>query len=301
VLDSRFAWTCLLVATLVMLAGPWLRLRSFRELLARMLAVPLLVVLPFLAWSLSFAMLEPHWPGSARAGWTSCLLTTGYVWLPAVLWASAAMYAAASLGVTSPAWVRTGLLVGCLTSLFSTIAAAWMFRTPQTGEMPEAAALLLWPGLTCVAHATALAIAIRSAPLGLRAALTACATTLALIAANVGAAMARVDRTVYQEPPTGCYVVTAATRGHRRLVRPLREERRGDGFVLVNRQLIVLRELEARWAASWPRSHAVARRAYDTIGPAVARRLRSPWAADAAYLSLKPLEWAAAWWIARRR
>ena len=40
-----------------------------------------------------------------------------------------------------------------------------------------------------------------------------------------------------------------------------------------------------------PRLHCFCRTGYDKIGQALARRITSPWAADAAYVMLKPVEW----------
>jgi hypothetical protein len=79
------------------------------------------------------------------------------------------------------------------------------------------------------------------------------------------------------EPGDGCYVATAAARGHRWLV--------GDA------QLATFKTAEHALQARLPRLHRALRAAYDRLGPPVARRVVSPWLADLAYLSLKPGEW----------
>ncbi|MDA8745526.1 hypothetical protein N9N28_12910 [Rubripirellula amarantea] len=80
-------------------------------------------------------------------------------------------------------------------------------------------------------------------------------------------------------PPSSCYVVTAASRGH---------------VWLVNKnQLVALKMFELVLQARHPRTHRMLRLAYDRIGPALARRISNPWLADVAYLLLKPVEWLA--------
>ncbi len=90
-----------------------------------------------------------------------------------------------------------------------------------------------------------------------------------------------------------CYIATAAAHGHRRLV-GRRIEFVANGSVLpVNDQLRTLKAAELVLAHTMPRLHAVIRRAYDRVGPLLARLLVRPTLADAAYLTLKPCEWAA--------
>ncbi|HET6430490.1 MAG TPA: DUF6688 family protein [Phycisphaerae bacterium] len=106
---------------------------------------------------------------------------------------------------------------------------------------------------------------------------------------KVLAAMARYEAFRYKAP-SDCFVVSAAARGHRRFVGSAIDP---AGGVPVNRQLARLRAFEGRLRARWPRVHRPLRRLYNIVGPAVARRLRSPWAADIVYVLLKPVEWAA--------
>jgi hypothetical protein len=93
--------------------------------------------------------------------------------------------------------------------------------------------------------------------------------------------------------PPQCYVCTAAVRGHARFVgsRPVAAP---DGRIAsVNDQLQTLKAAELALAIATPRFHRRLRRLYNHIGPPIARRLRNPWLADAAYVSLKPAEWLA--------
>ena len=261
-------------------------------LLARMAAVPAVVLLPLVGYLASVLdpMFEPWWAEAAPAGWSTCLTTTGEAWLPAVLWASAAMYAAAGMGRLDAAWIRLGLLLGCLASGFLTVAAWERGRAGDGGSALEYTAL---PAATLLAHGIALALALRARRLPLRTILGTAVAGGALAAANIGAAIGRFDRLPYQTPPLSCWIVTAATCGHAWVVRPLRVEWRRGVPVRVNRQLLAFRAFEAAWRAASPRTHAVVRRLYGVVGPRLARRLTSPWAADATYVLLKPLEWIA--------
>lgn len=94
-------------------------------------------------------------------------------------------------------------------------------------------------------------------------------------------------------PPTDCYVSTAAARGHRRVVRSAVVVGHDGRRRRVNDQMRVLKAAELALRAGWPRAHRVCRRLYDRLGPPLARRLRYAWMADLAYLALKPAEWLA--------
>ena len=90
--------------------------------------------------------------------------------------------------------------------------------------------------------------------------------------------------------PGNCYVATAACRGHQRLVRSSDSE---CGYTF-NQQLQTLKALELALQTLTPDLHRRLRRVYDVVGAKIAGRLRARWAADLTYLSLKPIEWAAA-------
>lgn len=92
--------------------------------------------------------------------------------------------------------------------------------------------------------------------------------------------------------PEEChYLCTVAARGHRFLVRPERVGKRGGVPILVNRQLAIANAFEDLLHERWPRFGRWARRTYDRFGLPVSRYIRSPWAADAVYLAMKPFEW----------
>lgn len=102
--------------------------------------------------------------------------------------------------------------------------------------------------------------------------------------------MGEVYASLPTQPPE-CYVATAAASGHPRLVQSWPAAARDGRPFRVNRQLQRGKCTELALQIAWPAGHRFLRRAYDAFGPRLARRLRHPLLADAAYLLLKPLEW----------
>lgn len=96
-------------------------------------------------------------------------------------------------------------------------------------------------------------------------------------------------QTIYTD---GHYLCTVAAGGHRRVVKPLRSGKRHGHAVLVNRQLCVANAFEQLLEERTPRFHRAVRGFYDRAGYPIARHLHSPYAADAVYFLMKPLEWA---------
>ena len=87
------------------------------------------------------------------------------------------------------------------------------------------------------------------------------------------------------------YLCTVAAGGHRRLVKPLRMGERRGHPVIVNRQLCIANAFEQVLEERLPRLHRPIRAFYDRYGFPLARHIHSPYAADAIYLLMKPLEW----------
>jgi hypothetical protein len=90
-----------------------------------------------------------------------------------------------------------------------------------------------------------------------------------------------------------CFVCTAAARGHQQLVGSEPVFINESIVVWINRQLRVLKAAELAMVIVAPCTHRSIRRVYNLIGPGVAARMSNRWAADAAYLALKPTEWIA--------
>jgi hypothetical protein len=87
------------------------------------------------------------------------------------------------------------------------------------------------------------------------------------------------------------YLCTVSAGGHRKLVKPLRVGQRHGHRVLVNRQLCIANAFEQLLQERVPRFHRAVRGFYDRFGYPIARHIRSPYAADAIWLLMKPLEW----------
>ena len=87
------------------------------------------------------------------------------------------------------------------------------------------------------------------------------------------------------------YLCTVAAGGHRKVVKPLRMGVRHGHSVVVNRQLCVANAFEQILEERTPRFHRAVRKFYDTYGFPIAKKIRSPYAADVVYILMKPLEW----------
>lgn len=91
--------------------------------------------------------------------------------------------------------------------------------------------------------------------------------------------------------PSQCYVATAAAKGHSQYVGSITTQTTSGDVVIVNLQLQYLKCAELAVKTIFPRLHHSIRKVYDLVGPRCVRWLRHPLAADAAYTSLKPIEW----------
>ena len=92
---------------------------------------------------------------------------------------------------------------------------------------------------------------------------------------------------------TSCYIATAASHGHDRLVGPRIVIYAKGKSITVTKQLLTLKCGELAIQSKSPRFHEYLRKVYDTLGPPLARILVvHPLLADFAYLTLKPFEWA---------
>lgn len=87
------------------------------------------------------------------------------------------------------------------------------------------------------------------------------------------------------------YLCTVAAGGHKRVVKPLRLGMRHGHEVVVNRQLCIANAFEQILEKKTPKLHSKIRHFYDKYGYPIARHIRSPFAADAIYFVMKPLEW----------
>ncbi|MEN1680481.1 MAG: DUF6688 family protein [Planctomycetota bacterium] len=160
------------------------------------------------------------------------------------------------------------------------------------------AIFVFFGGLLSMFFATPLALAtygwqtyrfVRSNPGGWRVSLSSLMLIFTWLSANVAAWTFAYRRAVQDyatlptEQPDGCFIASAAARGHRRVV--------GADASGVNRQLRTLKAGEVVLRQASPPLHRRCRWVYNRFAPPVARRLANPWLATAAYLALKPAEW----------
>ncbi len=256
-------------------AGPVPGLRAAVE-------VGLLMLFPAAYFLLSAAMV-PDWKGGARAGWLDGFHEGKLALSPLVLWAVVAAWADAVLPAppARPAWRTLGLLAGALTAGVCLLIGLFI----HGGDQPP---LMVVPVLTAAHYARLAARALRAAPPGPGPLAGLGALGLSLF----GGALVwshRVYTELPDEPPD-CFVVTAASRGHTALVGPLEPVWRGGRLRAANAQLRELWAFEDRWAARWPRSHRAVRAVYAVVGPWVAARARSRWAADLLFVVLWPVQ-----------
>lgn len=290
------AWV-LSIAVLVWLAlavVPALHARSWQPLRPALGRVFLLVIVPLPIFLLS-VFLSPHDKRSCALGWVDCFFATKLWLTPLVLWAVAAMYERDILGRTRspPAWVWAGLVWGVSVSGACLLHFALLMFVHTNGHPAGIFAFggfLLFLLVPCYVHAWFLwrlrALWLRARPPLVR--------FLALLAVGLPCWVAAIvhARRLYAGLPetSGCFVVTAASRGHPGLVGSPQPVLHAGQVRRATQQLATFWALEAAWQRRSPASHAIFRRFYNRVGPRVARRIRHPWQADLVFLLLKPLE-----------
>lgn len=89
----------------------------------------------------------------------------------------------------------------------------------------------------------------------------------------------------------GHYLCTVTSRGHKKLVKPIRAGLRGGERIPVNRQLLIANAFENILEQYVPTFHQAIRSFYDRYGYPISRHINSKWSADIIYLIMKPLEW----------
>lgn len=245
------------------------------------------VMLPLFIFFFS-AFLSPESKASAHHGWIDCFYQGKLALTPFVLWATAALFLRENQWIQPDRRLITfGLLNGAMIA-----AVCCVFGVAVTIKEPIGMKLFLlvpfytavWNGVRAIqgmgrsrpdymAHAVAIG---GSVPFWIG-----------------SLAWARWIYASLPDNPPDCFVVTAATRGHEAFVGPFVEVMHRGRTRRANRQLATLWELESRWSAGAPKSHAVFRGLYNRVGPVIAARIRSPWLADAAFVALKPVEMAA--------
>lgn len=300
-MDHRDAFSLLLKVCFFTLilgipAAPAVLQRSWRVFLLGVPKMLLGVYVPLWVFVFSAAA-APEWKGAAQLGWLSCFCVGKLVLLPWVLWAAASFYALEVCQVTNRLrpWIVLGYFQGAVVAGVSLVSGLeWLLKPYDP--------VLWWlavPGYVA-AYFTLRTLQLvhesNTAPL------TLLKAWLAGILLWFGAFYYswKTFSQLPDEPPQGCFVVTAASLGHPQLVGPFVSHERHGRVRSVNHQLLTFWAFEQRWQATAPRTHRAFRRVYNVAGRRLARCLGNPWLADAAYLALKPAEWLAAFTLPRR-
>lgn len=180
-------------------------------------------------------------------------------------------------------------LITCLfISIFFTIGTV----NGITAGTPNGSAAFLFPGSAACAYGYGLCLLIQRQGLPRIAGkcwllLFAWVVTLAL---TVLTAIVRTRHMVDELPeePTGCFIVTAACKGHPFLVGSYLCDKTDRQS---NHQLDSFRKFEQWLEGNAPKLHQTARQKYNIVGPMIARKITHRWQANLTYLALKPMEW----------
>jgi len=273
--------------SILLSAPPAIRKRSWLAFVIALLKTGLGIALPVVTFFLS-AFLVPEWKGDCAFGWIGSFHLGKLILTPLVVWASCAFYRAHICPSTQPTspWIRRGLLTGVLTSgtcfliglfiLDHYLVLAWGMAIPFY--------TFLWYAWLC-------------AKPSMRNDLRKADGFFSLIASLpfwFGSLLAswKYHMSLPDNPPD-CFIVTAASSGHRQIVGTNITIQRAGKCRTVNQQLMTFWTLEQTWSKHAPQTHHIFRAIYNRLGSRIAKRITNPFIADLVYLCLKPFEWGA--------
>ncbi len=282
----EFIWIILLPILVFLVFWPLAFERTWQRFFLSLLFNTFGIALPLFVFAFSSAMV-PEWKGACHFGWLSCFIGTKLALSPIVLLASAALYRIEILPFQPPAprWVEIGLFLGAIVATVCTVYGVVVLHEWKNIWF------WLWmsvPFYVSVWYGVRTKQFLRTSDWGIRTYLYSLLGSLPFWLWSCWWSFTTYEKLPENAPD--CFVVTAAGRGHRGLVGPFTEFSHGGRRLAANRQLITFWTLEDRWRVRSPGSHRLFRRAYNRLGPHLARRIRSPWLADAVWLALKPLE-----------
>lgn len=272
----------ILVLILLALGAPvGIAKNSWLRLIGAMVMSFFVVVLPLFVFFLSAFML-PEWKGACRFEWLDCFIVGKLALTPFVLVATASLYRVEVLGEKQLAdrWPVVGIYLGAIVAsvclLFGLTCLRWQWW-------------MLVPLYVAVWYAIRAVMLMVKSPVGFWPYFLSTLGTIPFWLISW-----EWSKNVYEslpnQAPEGCFVVTAAGRGHRKFVGPFVEIERNGRRLRANQQLVTLWQFEKLWREKSPRSHRIFRQFYNRLGPRIAARIRSPWLADAVFLALKPAE-----------
>lgn len=247
------------------------------------------VLIPLIVFLLS-AFLVPDWKGACKHGWLDCFHMGKLTLTPLVLWAIGALYILEIKNAKPPHshGLVLGLFVGFIVAGGCFVYGVVSARHDWRGGV----LFLLVPLYAAIWHGIRLAQIVQQSGVGTIAFLLSFIGTIPFWFAGVLWSK-KIFAGLPDHPPS-CFVVTAASKGHLNIVGPFLDVTHRGRRRIANRQLVTLWKLEQLWQIRAPLSHKSFRAIYNRVGPIIARRINSPWLADAAHLALKPVEWVAA-------
>jgi len=242
-------------------------------------------LLPLFIFFLS-SMMGPDWKGACTYGWLDCFITAKLALTPLVLLATIALYALEILRVENRTarWIVIGIFLGAIVS-----SICFVFGVVCIGfEANTFKYWLLVPFYVAIWYSIRAVELIKASHLSFWTCLISLVCSLPFWLVSWLWSRSLYTSLPSQEP--GCFIVTAAGRGHAAFVGRHIEIERNGRSLLVNQQLVTFWQFENRWQNFSPRSHRIFRCGYNRIGPVIAARIKSQWLADSIYLALKPLE-----------
>jgi hypothetical protein len=265
---------------------PAIRSRSWAAFFLAAVSSFMGILLPLLAFLGGLAFM-PEWKGGCKHGWIDCFHVGKFALTPLVLWAVAALYALEVLRVkrrTRP-WIVLGYLMG---AVISTVCLVHGLFTLRLLENPGMLLGMLVPLYVSAWYTVRTVHFVRSA------AVSAWAYRFTLLSSLPFWVFSLIaSRRSYlglPDSPPGCFIVSAAAKGHPRIVGPIRVLARGGVVQPVNGQLATFWEFEDLLRRALPRAHRRFRAVYNVWGYRAALLVRNPVVADVVYLGLKPFE-----------
>ncbi len=245
------------------------------------------VTLPLFVFFLS-SFMTPDWKGACHFGWLDCFITAKLALTPLVLWATGSLYALEILRAEQR--TERGLVIGIF---FGAVIATicFVFGVACFGNEIGARIWLIVPFYVAVWYSLRAIQLMLLADFGFWTYFASVAASLPLWL--ISGLWSRSLFASLPDKAPDCFIVTAASRGHKNCVGPLVEIARHGHKRHANQQLLTFWQLENQWQQHSPRSHRIFRRCYNRFGPLIARQIKSPWQADLVHLAIKPVELAA--------
>jgi len=247
------------------------------------------VVLPLFVFLFS-SLMEPEWKGACVYGWLDCFITGKLALTPLVLLATTSLYALEILRVKNRTsrWIVVGMFLGAIVS-----SICFLFGLVSIGFGADAVKLwLLVPLYVSVWYLIRAMQLIKAADSNFWPNFVSVVGSLPFWLAS-WLWSDHLYASLPDKPPSDCFIVTAAARGHAKIVGPHIEIERHGRRLLANQQLIIFWQFENLWRNIAPSTHGIFRCGYNRFGPLIAAQIKSPWVADFAYLTIKPLEFGA--------